>query len=42
MTAIMALGVIESRWLWDFDLTIEGFGIHDFSLVGGLLVDGIG
>jgi hypothetical protein len=42
MTAIVAPGVVSGRWLGQFEMTIEGFDVHDISLTGRLLVDGVG
>ena len=42
MATILAPGVIQSWRLRDVDLAIQGFGIHDFSLAGGLVEDRVG
>ena len=41
MAAIGTPGVIRSRGFGGFDLVIEGFGVHDFSLADGLVEDGV-
>jgi hypothetical protein len=40
--AIAAPGVIGSRRGRGLAVSIEGFGIDDFSLAGGLVEDGVG
>ena len=40
--AIAAPGVIGSRRRRGLDVSIEGLGIDDFSLAGGLVEDGVG
>ena len=42
VVAILVPRVVRSGGLGGFDLSIEGFGIDDFSLAGGFVVDGIG
>ena len=42
MMAILMPGVIRSRGLRGFDLPIEGFGIDDFGLSDGFVVEGVG
>ena len=37
-----APGVVRGRGFRGLDLSIEGFGIGDFRLAGGLVVDSVG
>ena len=39
--AILAPGVIRSRGFWRLDLSIQSFGIDDFSLALGLMIEGV-
>jgi len=41
MVAITSPGVVGSRRFGDFDLVIQGFGVNDFCLALGLVVQGI-
>ena len=38
----VAPGMIRGRGFVSFDLSIQGFGISDFSLVWGFVIDGEG
>jgi hypothetical protein len=42
MMAVLMPGVIRSWGLMGLDLSIEGFGIDNFSLAGGFVIDGVG
>ena len=42
VTAILSPGVVGSRRLGGPDLTIQGFGIHDFGLADGFMVNSVG
>jgi hypothetical protein len=41
MAAIGTPGVIRGRGLGVFDVVVEGFGIDDFGLADGLVVEGV-
>ena len=41
-TETFAPGMIWGRRFGSTDLSIQGLGIHDFCLAGGLMVDGVG
>lgn len=41
MAAISTPGVIRGRGVGGLDVVVEGFGIHDFGLADGLVVEGV-
>jgi len=40
--SIFAPGMVSSWGLGKLDLAVEGFGIGDFGLAGGFVVNGVG